>query len=209
MKLDPNEEIAGYKARAIRDLLKGKDWLDAEDVQRALRCGVSEAKLLLSRLVELGKLKAPVNGSYEMTLDGHQLGGASFRQRMPRARAAAMLDEVLRRAADVNARVDLTDRISEIRVFGSYLTDAADLGDLDIAVTTERRPEYKDHGFVEANQALADASGRRLNYVQRLGFSELEIKRLLKAKLPGLSLHEPDELVALGVEGRVVFPTSE
>jgi hypothetical protein len=62
-----------------------------------------------------------------------------------------------------------------------------------------------DH-YAQANLALAEASGRRLSFTERLGFSELEIRRLLKTKLPRLSVHLPFELEKLGVEGRVVFP---
>jgi predicted nucleotidyltransferase len=49
----------------------------------------------------------------------------------------------LRRAEIGNARDDLLHWVTEVRVFGSYLTDSDDLGDLDLAINLERRPVEK------------------------------------------------------------------
>ena len=48
--------------------------------------------------------------------------------------------------------------VTEVRVFGSYLTDTDDLGDLDLAFADERRPT--DIDFIDAIEAFAAKHGK-------------------------------------------------
>jgi hypothetical protein len=105
---------------------------------------------------------------------------------------------------DINANEDLTHRVVELRVFGSYLTDAEDLGDLDIAYALEFR--YPGKEAVQLSLMRARASGRQLSYLQQLMFGQHEVVRLLRARKARISLHPMDELKELGIAGVAVFP---
>lgn len=129
---------------------------------------------------------------YRVTDEGHATGMKSLVPRMNRAAAEALLAEVLARVARINNDGELLHYVTEVRVFGSYLTDSGDLGDLDVAIKMERRRIAGE--WVKAAQALADKSGRTLDFFQRLTFPEAEVRRRIKRRLPRISLHDTSEL---------------
>jgi|GEM_PF-6799642 len=129
---------------------------------------------------------------YRVTDEGHATGMKSLVPRMNRAAADALLEEVLARVASINSDDELLHYVTEVRVFGSYLTDSDDLGDLDVAIKMERRRIEGE--WVKAAQALADKSGRTLSFFHRLTFPETEVRRRIKRRLPRISLHETSEL---------------
>ena len=129
---------------------------------------------------------------YRVTDDGHAAGMKSLIPRMSRAAAESLLEEVLARVDKINSDDELLHYVTEVRVFGSYLSKSQDLGDLDLAIKLERRPVEGE--WVKAAQALADKSGRSLNFLQRLTFPETEVRRRIKNRLPRISLHETSEL---------------
>lgn len=129
---------------------------------------------------------------YRVTDEGHATGMKSLVPRMNRAAAEALLEEVLARVARINSDGDLLHYITEVRVFGSYLSDSEDLGDLDLAIKLERRRIEGE--WVKAARILADKSGRTLSFFQRLTFPETEVRRRIKTRLSRLSLHETSEL---------------
>jgi predicted nucleotidyltransferase len=129
---------------------------------------------------------------YRVTDEGHATGMKSLIPRMSRAAAEALLEEVLVRVARINSDGEFLHYVTEARVFGSYLTESEDLGDLDLAIKLERRQVEGE--WVTAARALADKSGRSLNFFQRLTFPETEVRRRIKSGLPRISLHETSEL---------------
>jgi hypothetical protein len=74
---------------------------------------------------------------YEFTDAAARLVNAKMIKRISRAKANLYVAELLQRADDINANPDLLYRVKRITAFGSYITDAADLGDIDIAVELE------------------------------------------------------------------------
>ena len=97
--------------------------------------------------------------------------------RINRTKADKLLADFLRSVAEVNAHPDLLHWVTEVRVFGSFLTKSNDLGDIEIAIKTERRP---------ASGPLSDA--RIAFYSDRL------VARLLKGDSRYISLHGVTEL---------------
>ena len=119
-----------------------------------------------------------------------------------------MLAVFLERVAIVNARPELLERVCEVRVFGSYLEERDDLGDVDIAVRAERKGRSgKDR--VRESLRRADESGRTSSsYLDRLSYGHSEDMRLLKARSRYLSLHTMDDLEAIGAPSKIVFKYS-
>jgi predicted nucleotidyltransferase len=113
------------------------------------------------------------------------------------------------RVRQVNGRDELTHRVTEVRVFGSYLTDAETLGDIDLAVSLEgKQAEAETAGmdWIQVCLSRAAESGRRFKtYGDQLRYSEIEVKRFLKARSPYLSFHALDELARLGCRSEVLF----
>jgi predicted nucleotidyltransferase len=141
---------------------------------------------------------------YRVTDEGHATGMKSLIPRMSRAAAEALLEAVLTRVARINSDGELLHYVTEARVFGSYLTESEDLLDLDLAIKLDRR--RVEGKWVPAARALADKSGRRLSFFQRLTFPETEVRRRIKSGSPRISLHETSELDENPqLEGKTVY----
>jgi len=98
---------------------------------------------------------------------------ARFVPRINRAKAEKLLADFLQCVEEVNAHPDLLHWVTEVRVFGSYLNNSDNLGEIDLAIKKERRP---------ASGSFTDA------YPERL------VARLLKGGSRYISLHDVAEL---------------
>jgi hypothetical protein len=98
---------------------------------------------------------------------------ARFVPRINRAKAEKLLADFLQCVEEVNAHPDLPHWVTEVRVFGSYLNDSDNLGEIDLAIKKERRP---------ASGSISDA------YPERL------VALLLKGGSRYISLHDVAEL---------------
>jgi len=98
---------------------------------------------------------------------------ARFVPRINRAKAEKLLADFLQSVEEVNAHPDLPHWVTEVRVFGSYLNDSDNLGEIDLAIKKERRP---------ASGSFSDAYPGRL------------VALLLKGGSRYISLHDVAEL---------------
>jgi hypothetical protein len=77
-------------------------------------------------------------------------------------------------------RAELPYRVPKVHAFGSFITDAPDLGDIDLAFKLESKQaeiEQAGGGWIAALLARAEASGKRLSYVRKVGYGEIEVRR--------------------------------
>jgi predicted nucleotidyltransferase len=121
--------------------------------------------------------------SYETTIRGNALGMAKAGKPLKRASAGNVLWELLGRVKAVNDRQDLAYTVESVVVFGSYLSDAKRVNDLDVAV--ELKPRSTDDATWErlcnASHERAEAAGRRFrNVVEQVGWPQLEVLGILK-----------------------------
>src|SRR3989442_8988969 len=89
---------------------------------------------------------------YTRTLAGSTFAQASAARPLQRATADRKLAEFLDRARQVNGDDHYLYRVKKVLVFGSYLTQADRIGDIDVAV--ELAPRWQD---VEKSRAMHDA----------------------------------------------------
>lgn len=94
--------------------------------------GLIEALLAHELICEEGR-ESDGRMVYRVTDEGHATGMKSLGPRMNRDAAEALLEEVLARVEEINRDGEFLPYVTEVRVFGSYLTDSNDLGDLDVA----------------------------------------------------------------------------
>lgn len=212
MRVEPNDMIAGVRARDLRDYfrrLRGRAFV-AHDLIEELGVSEGEATQIVQVLQAQGLIEPEPNpfddrSWFNLTTNGNQLALAKFTKRFSRETAEALLHDAIARAKAINADDDLVYRVSELRVFGSFLTDAADLGDLDLAYELEVRRPGED--IVEASLVRAKVAGAAVrSFLAQITYGETEVVRLLRGKSPRLSLHRKDELKRLGVNGKVVYP---
>ena len=74
------------------------------------------------------------------TSKGNAMRLARSAPRLNRAKAEKLLADFLQSVEEVNAHPDLLHWVTEVRVFGSYLTNSDDLGEIGLAIKKEWRP---------------------------------------------------------------------
>jgi hypothetical protein len=132
-------------------------------------------QLLKDGMIELNARSSDCRGqvTYQPTNKGNAMRSARLVPRLNRAKADKLLADFLRSVEEVNARPNLLHWVTEVRVFGSYLANSDDLGEIDLAIKKERRP---------ASRSFTDA------YPERL------VALLLKGGSRYISLHDAAEL---------------
>ena len=141
------------------------------------------ARALVEQLLKDGIIEVNARFSdcreqaYQPTIKSNAMRAQQFVPRINRAKAEKLLADFLQCVEEVNAHPDLLHWVTEVRVFGSYLTSSDEFGDIDIAIEKERRSE--SGSFSDACVAF---------YSQRL------VARLLKGGSRYISMHEVMEL---------------
>lgn len=199
--IDP--EVARAVARACHN-----DFNDVEEVAYRVKLPAESVASFLEALTAAGFLwqvssegdpsddGASVSGydtwpRWRTTISGNALTMASFLKPISRAKATALMEGVLERVALYNDDPGKLYLITELRAFGSYVMDAASLGDLDVAVTfTDRYPE-RDR--TQAHTDYARASGRCFkSYIDKMFWPTKELLQTLRHGSSYINVHTED-----------------
>jgi hypothetical protein len=179
-----------------------REHLDSKVIRRDIRVKKrpnykANAKALIRALLDDGFIETPEereSAYYQCTIKGNALRMADFVSRTNRAKADALLSGALKRVAEINERPDLLHWVTEVRVFGSYLTDSNDLGDIDLAIRVEPRV-MSDTAWSKAFRKLVKNSGKNFStYIEQTMYPHLLVWRLIKNRSRHISLHNTDEL---------------
>jgi predicted nucleotidyltransferase len=209
MQVGREETIAGVRLMKVRDFLRwtGDSSVQLDAIKERFGCDQARGEQIEKTLIDAGYLEDDPNETkpgkwYIVSALGRQLCNAKFVRRISRPEAETLVAGLLERVKLVNERDELTHRVTEVRVFGSYLSDKADLGDVDLAVQyTPRRLTHIE----EAKQRAAQSGKSMSNFLQIITYGTQEIRQILKNRSPYLSLHEHGEPEQLGVAYRVLF----
>lgn len=152
MRLQRDTLVAGLAPQFARELAKacgGGQTLGV--VARRVKKSQEETHAALLALLEaefltLEPRRTVLDGAvveyWKVTMRGAALAMAKFLRPISRTKALALLDAVVDRACEYNARPETPYVIAQVRVFGSYLDSAAnELSDLDVALILEEREE--------------------------------------------------------------------
>jgi predicted nucleotidyltransferase len=220
MRIDPKSTIADQPILAVRELLRrGRtgEW-GVSYARTVLKIGVDEAERVLAALCAQGFITPGMSHDgeqlYQVTVPGRALAIASAGKPIQRRTADRLLRELLDRADKVNADSHYLYQVKHIVVFGSYLSDATELGDVDVAVHTERKEADWDAHMALEDQRVAEArkAGRTFrSYEEEVGWPETEVYRFLRSRSAGLSIHDlrSDARIIAGSPFQVVFPRGE
>jgi hypothetical protein len=220
MRIKCDEVVAGFPVRKIRQLLRQSvDSLSARDATKILQIKSKEAIQLLERLERGGFLvRNPAlpnsndEQSWKRTVKGGALANALFSAPVPRQSAEKTLSEFLDRVQKVNCNSRFLYRVRKVIVFGSFLSDAPFVGDLDLAVDLcPKETDSRRHAALILARANEAASyGRRFrNYVEGLCFAEQEVIMFLKARSRILQLTRCDDGVLNIAKSRVIYESPE
>ena len=134
MLLRRNETINGVEPKLARSIAQAcsDGWQTLGQIARQVGCDKDQISSALPSLEE-GGFVMEREGLWTDTATGmNELTQARFGKPMTRNEADALLERTISRAREYNATEGYPYFIEELRVFGSYLTRAEELGDLDV-----------------------------------------------------------------------------
>ena len=211
MRLDRHGIISGQPIKRVRDFLRrrlgdnrlvGRERI-AEFFGTKPRATATLIQALLKRgLIEPSKYVDEDGVYYRLGEHGPRLRNALLLPPISRQRAEELLAAFLQRVVEVNADPDLITYVAGVRVFGSYLSDSAELGDIDLAVSYRKKLPGKE--WVQASLRRAHESGRQFsNHGQMLDHGVREVVLRLKARQA--YLHFVKDFEELETVSKVVF----
>lgn len=215
MRILPGQTIAGLDIVQVRDALRRvKDRPFARDsLAQLLGLADDVGTRLHEALVDQGYVERdPMAASdddwWRLTVKGNALTNASAAKPVKRSTADRALQGLLERAREVNDDDGLVYQVDEIVVFGSYLDPEAEVvADVDIAIGLSPRyqgDELEKRSKERINQAIQ--SGRRFsNFVEEVGWPQIEVLRHLKSGSRVLSLTTTADQILDVAEYRTVF----
>lgn len=214
MRLNPGSTIAGHPVKVMRDFLRRAAdyaWSSAYLADR-LDLSADQADETVERLIAGGLIEPDSRSTedeyYRVTTAGRRIALASLAPPLKRETAERNLAEFLQRVEEVNRDPYYLYRVERVLLFGSMLTDAQRVGDVDLAV--ELAPKIEDAGMHHAakQQRISEAieSGRRFrNIIAEASWPRREVMLHLKSRSRALSFHDIDDAVLEDTETRLVY----
>jgi len=218
MRLDRKGSIGGRPVKQVRDFLRryrdGRP--DSESVIEFFDTDLDAANAIIGAMIERGLIaEAPEPWDrrpvvYEVTELGVRFAAARLLKPILRPKADRIVSDLLARVEDVNARDDLTHFVGEVWAFGSYITDAPEIGDIDLAVSLVAKPPPSGKKFIEWHLQRARQSGRTFgSYIDMLFYSQKEVHRLIKGRNQYVSIHPMSDLAELKIESRALYKSPD
>jgi hypothetical protein len=213
LRIEPNQVICGVDAIRLRGFLdREKYGWHLRSLADGLSLSMEAAQAVADDLVREGYAEIDADerdGSrYCNTIKGNALALASAAKPIKRATANRLVEGFLARVREINASDTYVYRVAKAVVFGSYLSDREDLGDVDIAVKLVPTDADRDV-HVHRRQLRISAAcqqGRRFgNFLEELDWPREEVLRYLKNRSRAISIHGADDRILSMTETRTIF----
>jgi predicted nucleotidyltransferase len=206
MRIARGQTIAGLPAVQVRNFLR---WARVNEVsarQVSARLGASraEAATILAELKKNGFVERKGRG-WEVSDLGCRLCAAKAIKPLSRAQAEDLVAEVLRRVEIIREEEQFLYEVERLGVFGSYLSDVSDLGDVDLAVKMRRKPTVpweQCEQFIE--QAKAEGKIFR-SIVEEVCWPELSANAFLRQGLRSCSFQPWSSVESLNTPLCILF----
>jgi hypothetical protein len=125
--------------------------------------------------------------NYMTSVKGRRLAATNLTRRFDRAKAEGEVADLIERANTINASDELVCYVRKITVFGSYLTDSDDLGDIDLVV--EIQPRRHPHTDESHYRAKNSGKSNRYDFFVGINYGHNEVLKLLRARKARLSFN--------------------
>ena len=193
----------------------GESQWNVEYAAAHLRVSRRRAGNVIKQLIYLGYVSVAKAGGeswYKRSLAGSTLAQASAAQPLRRDAAERKLTEFLGRVRLINRDDHYLYRVKKVLVFGSYLTAAVRINDIDVAVELAHRSQDLDKHRTLRDARILEAmrGGRQFgNISEEVSWPETEVLLALKARSRAISLHTADDAILQRADSRVVFEDAE
>lgn len=207
MQINSKDQIAGIPILAVRQFLKNKtqqDWSE-ESMMQMLKITPEAAEKLLEELHKLEYIDEPESRHerphHHNTTAGNQFAFALAAKSLKRATADKAFGEFMQRVKEVNEDPYFLYKVVKVVLFGSYLTDAKTVNDVDIALDlSAKEADINRRGdlFEQRREEAVEQGVHFANSSEFYAWPEIEVLKFLKARSRAISLH------SLYMEGPVV-----
>lgn len=201
MRVQRDQKILGISAWDLRYVCRsmyGRD-VDLNYIETLLSRYGKVPTIVKGLIKEKFMSKKEVDGKtlYRLGINGISLAHANFR-RYTREYADKKVDELLKRIKEVEENEYFVVRVDTAIIFGSYLEDVPNVGDIDVALSMEYKYGFNlddDLDFVMADVINAKINGKRFkDFEEELDYPFLLVRRYLSNKNPIFSFHKIDDL---------------
>jgi hypothetical protein len=202
VQLQRGVPIAGVEPEVARAVARAchQDWASADIVAYRAKLDPHELLPFVDALTGDGYLEQRVSWpgpagktepEWRTTISGNALAMASFLNPISRAKARSLLNGVLERAAQYNVDPGKPYIVTELRVFGSYVTDSETLGDLDLSMEFTDRDTTRIR--TDVFKEYAAASGRRFGTLMaELTWPTKDLLQILRKGSPYINIVTED-----------------
>jgi hypothetical protein len=199
IELHRGQTIAGFPALILRDLLRslvGATFRPGYLIDRGF--DPKDAPGLIDSLIQSGFIEPDFEARrhddardlYKLTKQGEALSRASGAKPVLRKTADRILAQFMDRVQIVDGNPEFLVRVTEVVVFGSYLTGNSNLGDLDIACNYELKfSELDRKSYASVVHEHFKKSGRSSRGLQDLSWPWEQVQLFLKNRKRTISLH--------------------
>jgi predicted nucleotidyltransferase len=213
MRINAKDLIAGVPILKVRKFLGHSGAWAPQRAAVSLHIDPAQAQALVEALLVRGDIEvARTDGDtsyYQSTLQGNALSMASAARSVSRATAKKALDGLLERVTQVKENPEFIYQVKRVIVFGSYLTSAPVVNDIDMVVElASKAPDLDTHNRQrEARAAVIRAGGKRYTgMIADLMSPYIEVLQFLKSRSRVLSFHDiSDGIMETGIKKATVY----
>jgi hypothetical protein len=206
MRITKEEVVAGHSALLVRGFLRrferGFFMLSAAESFMQLRS--RQAAMFINDLVALQLIEPTMpfrnKAAFQVAIRGHAFANATAAKPISRRTAERVLREFMDRMNAVNASTEYAFKIKSAVLFGSMLSCAGRLGDVDVAIDLQRRSSDPAEFRQQCNRRrhLAEEQGRAFSTaIDWATWPEKEVVLQLKSRFRRLSLYGFEQLVEI------------
>lgn len=225
MKIDWNQNVAGIALPQVRDILRhvGRYAFDENDISQRMRAGRNDFPSkqerdqqdrkgleILQVLAASGLIEpSPSQDGYRLNANGLALCAADMLPRMTRKAADKAVDKLRKKVGEINSNPVYMHDVAEICLFGSYIEDTDDLGDIDVGYTLRCRWDPDIKGDFEAREkAIEDAFPPPRSLDAFSFWAEILVRRHLRVNRR-INLTPMSQVEDLGCPRKMIHPHAE
>jgi len=213
MQIKSNDELFGLPIIKLREFFKRYTVIwDIENVMYFFDLDREKADALIIELEREGYIKKESKFRdkqlWRNSIKGNALALASAAKPILRTTAERKINEFLVRVNEINRNEYYLYKIKKVVLFGSYMSEAEKLGDIDLAI--EIVPKETDCNKFQKlaieRSREAKQNGRQFsNIVEEVFWPQSEVLKYLKSRSRSISIHFTDDPVLKNSKHKVIF----
>ena len=203
MRIKPTDKISDFPIFTVRKFLRKTSGflIDIDFIKYFLKTDDNQkVKSFLDVILEnnLIKFEKISRGKeyYIITDNGNTLANATARKPILRSTAEKLINDFIRRSMEVRNNDYFLFKVKQATVFGSYLSNADRIGDIDIAVEIIPKENNSDKHRILVEKRIEDVQikGRRFKtHLEAIFWPQIEVEQFLRGRSSSISLEYVDQ----------------